>query len=151
MAILVVDDCEEGRAIFRAVLEDAGFSEVVTAESAAAAFMILAVNVPTTAAPIPVDLVLLDALMSEVDGFTACKYIRSDIRYADVPIAIVTSLDDMMSIDIAFNSGATSYITKPLKRADLIACVRSSLNLKEERAMRAELKRELMHHKPFRF
>jgi sigma-B regulation protein RsbU (phosphoserine phosphatase) len=151
MGILVVDDCEEGRSIFKAVLEEAGYNEVLVAESVAAALSILAISSPNSAEPAPVDLVLLDAVMPEIDGFTACKIIRSDSRYADIPIAIATSLDDMESVNQAFKSGATGYISKPMKRIDLVAFVRSSLKLKEERDRRIAMERELLHYRPLRF
>ena len=79
-----------------------------------------------------VDVVLLDIVMPEMDGVEACARIRNDARYADMPIIMVTSLDDMDSLANAFVAGATDYITKPVNRVELVARVRAALRLKQE-------------------
>jgi len=91
-----------------------------------------------------VDLVLLDVVMPDVDGIEACARIRRDPRHADVPIIMVTSLDDMESLSNAFLAGATDYITKPLNRVELLARVRSALKLKSELDRRLARERELL-------
>ncbi len=60
------------------------------------------------------DLVLLDAVMPEMDGFTCCHHLRRFPQGKQVPILMITFLDDHDSIDQAFQSGATDYITKPI-------------------------------------
>ncbi|OUS09185.1 hypothetical protein A9Q90_04220 [Gammaproteobacteria bacterium 54_18_T64] len=60
------------------------------------------------------DLILMDAIMPEVDGFDACKTIKALPNFNDIPILMITSLDDDTAINKAFSSGATDYITKPL-------------------------------------
>ena len=60
------------------------------------------------------DLILLDALMPNLNGFEACKKIRKLRGSSHVPILIITALDDEKSIEHAFNSGATDYIPKPI-------------------------------------
>ncbi len=60
------------------------------------------------------DLILLDALMPNLNGFEACKKIRKLRGSSHVPILIITALDDEKSIELAFNSGATDYIPKPI-------------------------------------
>lgn len=152
MSILVVDDSEEGREIFEAVLMDAGYGDIVTADSARAAFSLLALESPSLV-PVqgPVELVLLDVVMPDMDGFKACQRIRSDARYTKLPIVMTTSLDDLESVRAAFNSGATDYLTKPLKRVDLVACVLSSLRTKRELEQHDALEGELRQHAPFHF
>jgi sigma-B regulation protein RsbU (phosphoserine phosphatase) len=149
MSILVVDDSEEVRDIFEAVLAEGGYQGVMTADSAAAAFALLALDAPLKA--VPLDLVFLDVVMPGMDGIEACARIRRDPRYADVPIVMTTSLDTIESVDKAFANGATDYITKPLKVVDLMACVRSNMMLKADIDRRNALERELMQHVPFRF
>jgi PleD family two-component response regulator len=100
--------------------------------------------VPATDEPSPVDLVLLDILMPEIDGIEACARIRNDLRYADVPIIMVTSLADMDSLGNAFVAGATDYIAKPVNRIELLARVRSALKLKGELERRQQRERELI-------
>src|SRR5580704_18812627 len=91
--ILVVDDQEDARDLTEGALLSAGYSDIVTAESGWDALKILDLGRPTEEAP-PVDLMLLDIVMPEMDGVEACARIRNDARYADMPIIMVTSLDD---------------------------------------------------------
>ena len=60
------------------------------------------------------DLILMDAIMPEIDGFEACKAIRALPNFNETPILMITSLDDDQAINKAFSNGATDYITKPL-------------------------------------
>lgn len=60
------------------------------------------------------DLVLLDAVMPEMDGFSCCQHIRALHDRPQIPILMITFLDDRESIDQAFQAGATDYITKPI-------------------------------------
>jgi phosphoserine phosphatase RsbU/P len=151
MGILVVDDTEEVREIFEVVLAGGGHQNVIKVDSAAAAFSFLALATPLAPDPPPVDVILLDIIMPDMDGIQACARIRRDPRYAEVPIVMATAIDDLESVDKAFQCGATDYLTKPLKAVDLLACVRSNLKLKAERAMRNARERELMQHLPFSF
>jgi len=143
MRILVVDDSEDGRDVAEAMLLAAGYKHVCTAGSAAEAFRFLAIGGLATQEPSLVDLVLLDILMPEIDGIEACARIRNDRRYSDVPIIMVTSLDDTDSLANAFVAGATDYITKPLNRVELLARTRSALKLKSELDRRQAREREL--------
>ena len=149
MAILVVDDTEEVRDIFEAVLIEGGYPDVMMADCANAAFSLLALDAPQKT--VPVDVVFLDVVMPGMDGIEACARIRSDPRYAEVPIVMTTALDTLESVDKAFEHGATDYITKPLKVVDLMACVRSNMRLKADIDRRNAIERELMQHKPFCF
>jgi PleD family two-component response regulator len=144
MRILVVDDSDDARDLAEAVLLDAGYREVNSAGSAVDAFAFLAIGGATSEVPARVDLVLLDILMPEIDGIEACARIRSDPRYADVPIIMVTLLADMENLANAFVAGATDYITKPLNRVELLARVRSALKLKSELDRRLARERELL-------
>ncbi len=60
------------------------------------------------------DMVLLDAIMPEMDGFTCCQKLRSLGNNNYLPILMITALDDLDSIDQAFAAGATDYVTKPI-------------------------------------
>ncbi|MDQ1686741.1 MAG: phosphoserine phosphatase RsbU/P, partial [Frankiaceae bacterium] len=68
MRILVVDDSEDGRDIAEAMLLSAGYTDVSTVGSASEAYRFLTIGAPATDEPCPVDLVLLDILMPEIDG-----------------------------------------------------------------------------------
>ena len=104
MRILVVDDVEEARDVTEAALMSAGYCDVVTAGSAWEALNILDVWRPNF------DIVLLDIVIPKMSGIEICARIRKEARYADAPIIMLTSLDDMDSLADAFIVGATDYI-----------------------------------------
>ena len=143
MKILVVDDQEDARDLTEGGLMSAGYTDLVTVASAWEALKYLDVGRTTDEAP-AVDLVLLDIVMPEMDGIEACARIRNDARYADLPIIMVTSLDDMDSLANAFVAGATDYVTKPVNRIELVARVRAALKLKSELDRRQARERELL-------
>jgi phosphoserine phosphatase RsbU/P len=144
MRILVVDDNEDSRDITEAVLLSAGYREVQTAASAADAFKHLKLGAIADDAPCDIDIVLLDIVMPAIDGIEACAMIRNDPRHADIPIIMVTSLDDMDSLANAFVAGASDYVTKPVNRIELLARVRAALKLKSELVRRKARERELL-------
>ena len=144
MRILIIDDSEDGRDIAELMLAAAGYQEIFTAGSATDAYRFLGIGAPTTSEPSPVDLVLLDIVMPEVDGIEACARIRHDPRYSVIPIIMVTALSDMDSLANAFVAGATDYISKPLNQVELQARVRSALKLKSELDRRQAREQELL-------
>jgi DNA-binding response OmpR family regulator len=104
--VLVVDDDPSIRNLACETLEYAGFEVKAAADGVDAMFAF------DTFTP---DIILLDVLMPGMNGFQVCREIRSTPRGADVPILIMTGLDDLESIAAAYQSGATDFITKPLQ------------------------------------
>lgn len=102
--VLVADDDRSIRLAFSNALRDEGY-RILEASNGQSVIALCARSMP--------DLILIDAIMPELDGFTACKQIREMANGADVPILMVTSLEDEQSISRAFVAGATDYITKP--------------------------------------
>jgi PleD family two-component response regulator len=143
MRILVVDDSEDSRDLTEGALLSAGYADIVTAASGWETLKLLDVGHTTDQDP-PVDIALLDIVMPEMDGVEVCARIRNDPRYADLPIIMVTSLDDMNSLASAFVAGATDYVTKPVNRIELVARVRAALRLKQELDRRLARERELL-------
>jgi len=143
MRILVVDDQEDARDLTEGALLSAGYTDIVTVASGWEAFKALDVGRATVEGPL-VDVALLDIVMPEMDGVEVCARIRNDPRYADLPIIMVTSLDDMNSLANAFVAGATDYVTKPVNRIELVARVRAALRLKQELDRRQARERELL-------
>lgn len=103
--ILVVDDDFPTRLLIRACLEKAGF-RVTEAENG-----LTALSEFTKLKP---DVVLLDVMMPELNGFDTCQQIRQYPDGEHIPILMITGLDDIDSINQAFNAGATDFITKPI-------------------------------------
>jgi phosphoserine phosphatase RsbU/P len=143
MRILVVDDSEDSRDLTEGALLSAGYTDIVTAGSGWEALKILDVGSNSEEKPI-IDVVLLDIVMPDMGGVEACARIRNDSRYGDLPIIMVTSLDDMNSLSNAFVAGATDYVTKPVNRVELVARVRAASKLKHELDRRQERERELL-------
>lgn len=143
MRILVIDDSEDSRDLTEGALLSAGYTDIITANSGWEALKLLDVGRTTTEKP-TVDVALLDIVMPEMDGVETCARIRNDARYADLPIIMVTSLDDMNSLSNAFVAGANDYVTKPVNRVELIARVRAALKLKQELERRQAREVELL-------
>ena len=143
MRILIVDDSEDARDLAEGTLLSAGYDDVVTAASGWEAFEVLDIGRNTDDPPV-VDIVLLDVVMPEMDGVETCARIRNDARYGDLPIIMVTSVDDMDTLSNAFVAGANDYVTKPFNRMELIARVRAALRLKAELDRRQARERELL-------
>jgi PleD family two-component response regulator len=144
MRILVVDDSEDWRDLTEAALMAAGYQDVATADSAADAYGKLGIGPRPANGSAAIDLIVLDLVMPEIDGIEACARIRSDTRYSDVPVIMVTAANDMDSLSSAFVAGATDYITKPFNRVELLARVRSALKIKAELDRRKSRESELL-------
>lgn len=104
--ILLIDDEPVTRTVTQAFLAKHGFN-VTIAESAEAAFKLLSNGCHP-------DLLLLDVMMPGIDGFEACRMLRNQGKFAHLPIIMLTALDDQDSINRAFISGATDFVTKPI-------------------------------------
>src|SRR5687767_14395790 len=70
------------------------------------------------------DLVLLDVVMPGMDGYEACRALRALPAWARIPVIMLTGLDDSASIERAYESGATDFITKPINATQLAYRVR---------------------------
>ena len=79
------------------------------------------------------DLILLDIMMPEMDGFEVCSILRDDERTAKTPIIFLTAKNDTESIIKGFEVGAQDYLTKPFNTNELLARVHTHLELKKNR------------------
>eukprot|EP00216_Chloropicon_sp_CCMP2111_P000457 CAMPEP_0198245834 /NCGR_PEP_ID=MMETSP1446-20131203/43100_1 /TAXON_ID=1461542 ORGANISM="Unidentified sp, Strain CCMP2111" /NCGR_SAMPLE_ID=MMETSP1446 /ASSEMBLY_ACC=CAM_ASM_001112 /LENGTH=141 /DNA_ID=CAMNT_0043930073 /DNA_START=96 /DNA_END=518 /DNA_ORIENTATION=- len=75
------------------------------------------------------DLVLLDVMMPDIDGFEVCEFMKSDPRLEDIPVIFLTARVDVDSIAKGFNVGGVDYITKPFHGNELIVRVKTHLQL----------------------
>ena len=116
--ILVVDDDENILSLERTILEQKGF-DVTSAGGGVEALKLLGEKT--------FDLVLLDVMMPEVDGFTVCRKIKEDPRLKDVPVIFLTAKGGGEALAEGFESGAIMYINKPFTANKLLTIVNTML------------------------
>ena len=79
------------------------------------------------------DVILLDVMMPEKDGFTVARELKEDLTVRNIPIILVTALEGSENRISGLEAGAEEFLTKPVKKVELIARIRSMLQLKEYR------------------
>jgi DNA-binding response OmpR family regulator len=109
--ILIVDDDVQVTVLLGKLLAMEGYQTTAVNDSSKA---------QETASSIKPDLILLDLMMPDPDGFKLCRMLRADPHFMFTPIIIVTALDDNDSRVVAFGAGANDYITKPFHSSELI-------------------------------
>ena len=127
--ILIVDDEEVGREALEGVLFSQGYS-LVFAQNGQEALDMAREMMP--------DMILLDVMMPNMDGFEVCQKMRSDPILAEIPILLVTALDDRVSRIKGIEAGADDFISKPFDRIELRARVRTVTRLNRYRRLLLE-------------
>jgi two-component system alkaline phosphatase synthesis response regulator PhoP len=116
--ILLVDDSATTLMMEQMVLRGQAY-QIVTAKNGREAVVLAASEQP--------DLILLDVVMPEMNGFEACRRIRQQETTRTVPIIMVTTKGEEQNVEAGFESGCSDYITKPINGAELLTKVRSYL------------------------
>jgi two-component system alkaline phosphatase synthesis response regulator PhoP len=116
--ILVVEDDPDQLEVIRSNLKNAGFA-IGTASNG--------VDALKKARSVSPDLIVLDVMMPELDGFAVCETLRENPATASVPIVMLTGLCSHISRLVAFESGATDYIIKPFNPEQLVSKVEKLL------------------------
>lgn len=119
--ILIVDDTETNIDILLELLGE--IYDVIVALDGVSALEIVDEN--------DVDLILLDIMMPQIDGYEVCNRLKSKESSSNIPIIFITARDDEKSIEKAYETGALDYITKPFKALELLARVNTQLKVKE--------------------
>ncbi|MFO0729811.1 MAG: response regulator [Nitrospiraceae bacterium] len=130
-SILVVDDDPTARLFVRSALEPAGM-HVTEADNGREAIKIFEKSPP--------DLIVLDLVMPEMDGFMTCTKIRSLPGGKRIPILIMTGLEDAASIAQAYEHGATDFVNKPIN--SMILCHHIRYMLRTSNVLQALVKSE---------
>jgi len=120
--ILLVDDTEANLRVLGPLLRAEGWA-VAAATSGGQALELIARRQP--------DLVLLDVMMPEMDGFEVCHRLRANPVTRDIPVLFITALTEEENIIRGFAEGGQDYIAKPFLHAELVARVRTHLALRE--------------------
>jgi DNA-binding response OmpR family regulator len=116
--ILVVDDDENILSLERTILEQKGF-HVTTAAGGEDALELLRSQV--------FDLILLDVMMPDKDGFEVCRQIKQDARTKTIPVIFLTAKGGGEALAEGFESGAVMYINKPFTANKLLTIVNAML------------------------
>lgn len=119
--VLIVDDELHNRKLLEIVLQDEGYALSTAAGGAEAIAMVAAE---------PPDLILLDIMMPETNGFEVASRIKADRATRNIPIIMVTARDDREARMLGLNAGAEDFLTKPVDRAEVRVRVRNLLRLK---------------------
>lgn len=131
--ILIVDDTPGNIKLIAAMLKDAGYG-ISFANSGRQALDILKRSLP--------DLVLLDIVMPDMDGFETCRRIKSDPDIAAVPVIFLSTLTDTAQVVKGLDAGAVDYLGKPVQKALLLARVRTHLTIQSfQRGLEARVRR----------
>jgi two-component system, sensor histidine kinase and response regulator len=134
--VLVVDDARATRQLLRRMLEAEGYT-VIEATNGLECLSMYRQHLP--------DLVLLDAVIPAPNGFESCRRLRELYPNDQIPILMVTSLNDTGSVDKAFEMGATDYITKPIHLSILRNRVRRLLAHRQAERMQSALTHMIVH------
>ena len=118
--ILIVDDTPENLSVLRQLLTENGYV-VRPALSGEIALKAVKSQIP--------DLILLDIMMPEMDGYELCRILKSNDQTADIPIMFISALTEVRSTVKAFQAGGVDYITKPFRTEEVLARVQTHLEL----------------------
>jgi len=122
--ILIVDDCPVALELLKTNLSSESYRLVAVADGAQAL---------RTARELLPDLILLDVMMPEMDGYEVCRRLRADPLLAEAPIIMVTALEDRASRIRGLDVGADDFITKPYDPLELRTLVRTITRLNRYR------------------
>ena len=127
--VLIVDDNQENIRVLHAVLKDE--YTVLFAVNGPGALAIARDQAPA--------LILLDAVMPDMDGYAVCAALRGMPQTRDIPVIFVTALNDTVDETRAFEAGAVDFITKPINPATVKARVKTHITIKHQADQLREL------------
>jgi len=134
--VLIVDDTPANLGMLVDLLSEHGF-DVSIAEDGASALKQIELRLP--------DLILLDVLMPDLDGYATCERLKRHPRARDIPVMFMTGLTDTISKVRGFRLGAVDYITKPFEPEEVIARIHTHLTMQQLRQRLQESEARLKH------
>lgn len=120
-SVLIVDDTMENLQVLAEMLRDKHYKVAIAKDG------MKALNFVSKRKP---DLILLDIMMPEMDGFEVCRRLKSDPEAKEIPVIFISALADTADKLKGFEVGGIDYITKPFKREEVFARVKTHLDLK---------------------
>jgi len=131
--VLVVDDNQQNAELLQAYLEDLNVKVRIAADGVEALEEI---------ARQPPDIVLLDIMMPRMSGFEVCRRLKNDPATKNIPVVMVTALNELGDIERGVDCGADDFLSKPINKLELLTRVRSMLRV---RNLQSELERTLSY------
>ncbi len=110
MKVLIVEDDSDARKVLSLILKLDGF-EVTTASGGQEAIRVLQTDIP--------DLMLLDVMMPEMDGYEVCRWVRANPATAKIAVLMLSAKADPESVARGLEAGADDYLAKPIKPSSL--------------------------------
>ena len=132
--ILIVDDTPDNLLVLFSFLEEKGY-KVLLAEDGESALQIAQCSAP--------DLILLDVLMPEIDGFETCRRLKDKPSTKEIPVIFLTALSETVNKVQGFKLGGVDYITKPSEQEEVLVRIETHLNLQRMRSTLAKQNLEL--------
>ncbi len=120
LLILIVDDVPDNVAVLHDALDESGYT-VLVANSGKAALDVAAKAEP--------DVILLDAIMPEMDGFEVCRQLKANNKTSQIPVIFMTGLTETENVVAAFEAGGTDYVTKPVRVNEVLVRIISQLQV----------------------
>lgn len=118
--LLIVDDKSDNLRLLAKMLNDRGY-KVRPAPSGAHAFLTIKKKAP--------DLILLDVMMPEVDGYDVCRTLKADEQTRDIPVIFLSALSELEDKIVGFEAGGVDYITKPFHVQEVVRRVETHLKI----------------------
>ncbi len=131
--ILIIDDNRMNIQLLNSILSKENYNVVSTLDSTKAFSMTLEEKP---------DIILLDIMMPRLDGFEVCKQLKSSEQTKYIPVIFLTARNDEEGVKKAFELGAADYVTRPFNRTELLARIRTHLDLKRTHQRLLELERQ---------
>lgn len=136
--VLLVDDNDQNLELLEAYLEDLA-CELRLARDGMEALDAVAAKHP--------DVILLDVMMPRMSGFQVCAKLKEDPATKDIPVVMVTALNEVSDVERAIECGADDFLSKPVNKLELLTRVKSLVRISK---MQAELQKTLSQLRAFR-
>src|SRR5919202_739597 len=123
--ILIVDDVPENLRLLSTMLTEQGYKvrPVINGKLALNAAQLL-----------PPELILLDIMMPELNGYEVCQQLKASVATREIPVIFLSALDDVLDKVKAFSVGGVDYITKPIQTQEVLARVENQLTIVRQRS-----------------
>jgi CheY-like chemotaxis protein len=133
--ILIVDDVPKNIELAASILQTRNYN-ITFAKSGASAL--------EKVKSIDFDLILLDVMMPEMDGFEVCEHLKADENTKDIPVIFLTAKSETENVVRGFELGAVDYVTKPFQTEELLARVKTHVDIRQKLDEKKKIEKILM-------